>query len=204
MTDAAPKSTSTSPAPGNSPAEEPQGALGAVLIGGAILVIAALLIFWPGGGDSGVGVGGKGGGAGGQQAYNGVDDDGGAGGRSRGISPREVDPAEARVAPRVREGLLAPTNGMAMVPTREPEPTSFPSVAAEIAYLEKKLVEARSNLEARGVFLERMKKIQATAPISEQERNTRRGKVVQENYDKAQSRVDDLVYKLKLLRKPAG
>jgi len=203
MTDAAPKSTSTSPAPGNSPAEEPQGALGAVLIGGAILVIAALLIFWPGGGGSGVGVGvgGKGGGAGGQQAYNGIDDDGG-GGRSRGISPREVDPAEARVAPRVREGLLAPTNGMAMVPTREPEPTSFPSVAAEIAYLEKKLVEARSNLEARGVFLERMKKIQARAPISEHERNTRRGKVVQENYDKAQTRVDDLVYKLKLLRKP--
>jgi len=201
MTDAAPKSTSTSPAPGNSPAEEPQGALGAVLIGGAILVIAALLIFWPGGGGSSVGVGGKGGGAGGQQAYNGIDDDGG-GGRSRGISPREVDPAEARVAPRVREGLLAPTNGMAMVPTLEPEPTSFPSVAAEIAYLEKKLVDARSNLESRGVFLERMKKIQATAPISEQERNTRRGKVVQENYDKAQTRVDDLVYKLKLLRKP--
>ncbi len=203
MTDAAPKPSSTSPTPGNSPAEEPQGALGAVLIGGAILLIAALLIFWPGG-ESGGGVGGKGRGAGGQQAYNGIDDDGGRGGPNRGISPREVDPAEARLAPRIREGLLAPNNGMAMVPTREPEPTSFPSVAAEIAYLEKTLVNARANLESRAVFLERMKKIQATAPISEQERNARRAKVVQENYDKAQLRVDDIVYKLKVLRKPAG
>lgn len=202
MTDAAPKPNPTSPAPGNSPAEEPQGALGAVLVGGAILLIAALLIFWPGSDASGVD--GKGG-ARGQQAYNGVDGDGdGGGARGRGITPREADPAEARVAPRVREGLLAPTNGMAMVPTREPEPTSFPSVAAEIAYLEKKLVEARSNLESRAMFLERMKKIQAAAPISDQERNARRAKVVQDNYDKAQTRVDDLVYKLKLLRKPAG
>ena len=200
MTDAAPKPTSTSPAPGSSPAEEPQGALGAVLVGGAILLIAALLIFWPGGDTSGVD--GKGG-ARGQQANNGVDGDG-RGGPGRGITPREADPAEARVAPRVREGLLAPTNSMAMVPTREPEPTSFPSVAAEIVYLEKKLVEARANLESRAMFLERMKKIQTAAPISEQERNARRAKVVQDNYDKAQLRVDDLVYKLKLLRKPAG
>ena len=201
MTDA-PKPTSTPPAPGSSPAEEPQGALGAVLIGGAILLIAALLIFWPSGGSSGVD--GKGG-ARGQQAYNGDGIDGDdRGGPGRGIKPREADPAEARVAPRVREGLLAPNNGMAMAPTREPEPTSFPSVAAEIAYLEKKLVEARANLESRATFLARMKKIQAAAPISDQERNARRAKVVQDNYDKAQLRVDDLVYKLKLLRKPAG
>jgi len=201
MTDA-PKPNSTSSAPGTAPAEEPQGALGAVLIGGAILVIAALLIFWPSSDTAGE-AGGKGGRGGGQQAYNG---DGEGDGKTRGISPREVDPAEARIAvtPRVREGILAPTNGMAMVPTREPEPTSFPSVAAEITYLEKKLVEARSNLESRAVFLERMKKMQQSAPVSEYERTSARAKVVQDNYDKAQARVDDLEYKIKLLRKQGG
>jgi hypothetical protein len=202
MTDAAQKSTSSSPGSGTSPAEEPQGSLGAVLIGGAILLIAALLIFWPSSDTARSGGADGKGGRGDAQAANGVDgDDAGGSGRSRGIAPREVDPVAARPAPRVREGLLAPTNGMAMMPTREPEPTSFPSVAAEIAYLEKQLAEARTNLEARTVFLQRMKRMQQEAPISEHERTTARAKVVQDNYDKAQSRVDDIEYKLKLLRK---
>ena len=201
MTDAAQKSTSSSPGSGTSPAEEPQGSLGAVLIGGAILLIAALLIFWPGsdGATNKRGADGKGG-RGDAQANNGVDGDA-AGGRSRGIVPREVDPVEARTAPRVREGLLAPSNGMAINPTREPEPTSFPTVAAEIAYLEKQLIEARNNLAARTTFLDRMKRIQQEGSISDHERNSARAKIVQDNYDKAQLRVDDIDYKLKLLRK---
>jgi hypothetical protein len=170
-----------------------------VLIGGAVLLIAALLIFWPASDtarDSGAD--GKGG-RGDVQAANGVDGD--DGGRTRGIAPREVDPVAARPAPRMRESLMAPGNGMAMVPTREPEPTSFPSVAAEIAYLEKQLVEARNNLKSRTLFLERMKRIQQEASISDHDRTSARAKVVQDNYDRAQNRVDDLEYRIKLLRK---
>ena len=200
---AAPKPNSPSPAPGNSPAEEPQGALGAILVGAAILLVAALLIFWPSSETAGE-AGGKAGRVGGQQAaYNG---DGEDNARGRGISPREVDPAQVPVGvtPRVRDGILAPNNGMAMAPTREPEPTSFPSVAAEITYLEKKLEAARESLKSRGVFVERMKKMQERAPVSDFERTSARAKIVQDNYDKAQARVDDLEYKIKLLRKQGG
>jgi hypothetical protein len=90
---------------------------------------------------------------------------------------------------------------MAMMPTAKPEPTSFPTPAAEIAHLEKKLVEARANLAARTTFLDRMKRIMKEGPISDYERNAARAKIVQENYDKAQSRVDDIEYRIKVLRK---
>ena len=205
MTDAAQKSTSSSPGPGTSPAEEPQGSLGAVLLGGAILLIAGLLIFWPSSETANkTGGAGSKGGRGDVQAANGVDGDA-AGGHARGIAPRPADPVPARPPPaRVRPGLLAPTGEMQMLPTPPPEPTSFPTVAAEIAHLEKKLVEARANLQARTTFLDRMKRTMQEAPISDYERNAARAKIVQDNYDKAQSRVDDIEYRLKLLRKQQG
>lgn len=188
--------------PPNAPADEPQGSLGAVLIGGAILAIAALLIFWPDSESaSQTGAGGKNGA--GQQGSNVAG--GGPGGVARGIQPREIDPAEARTGPQVREGLLAPTNGLAMMPQRPPEPTSFPNTAAEIAHVEKKLAEARTNLESRTLFLERMKKQKEQASVSEMDRINQRAKVVQDNYDKAVDRVTDLEHKLaELKRKQAG
>ncbi len=176
-----------------------------MLIGGAILLIAALLIFWPSGESADVRGGKNGKGAGGQQASNSLDgDDAGAVGRARGIAPRDRDPVREREAPRVREGLVAPVTGITAMPAREPEPTSFPTVAAEIAYLERKLVEARENLASRTVFLERMKRIQEQAPISDHQRNSQRAKVVQTNFDKAQDRVDDIQYKLNVLRGKPG
>jgi hypothetical protein len=189
--------------PPNAPADEPQGSLGAVLIGGAILAIAALLIFWP---DSDAatktGAGGKDG-AGGQQASNVAGGD--PMGAARGIQPRAIDPAEARTTPQVTPGLLAPTDGLAMMPQRKPEPTSFPTAAAEIAHFEKKLVEARENLVARTTFLERMNRQKEQAPISEMDRINQRAKVVQENYDKAVTRVEQLELKVaELKRKQAG
>lgn len=195
---------SKSKPPPSAPPDEPQGSLGAVLIGAAILLVAALLIFWPdsdaASGDAGKG--GKGGKAG-QQGSNMAD--GGRSGTARGIQPREVDPAEARMTPQVTPGLLAPTNGLATMPAPKPEPTSFPSAAAEIAYFEKKLEEARANLVARTTFLERMKKQKDNAPISELERMNQRGKVVQDNYDKAVAKVGELEKKVaELKRKQAG
>jgi hypothetical protein len=195
MTDAAPKPNTTPPAAGG-PGEEPQGSLGAVLIGGAILLIAGLLIFWPGG-DSATGrMTGPDGKVGGVQ---GSDIAGGPGsGRASGIKPREVDPAEGRVRPSA--AFAAPGQGLAMMPTPKPEPTSFPSAAAEIAYFEKKLEQARRDVVARTTFLERMKRIQDRAPLADHERNIRRAKVVQENYDKAVKRVEELEAKIAGLR----
>jgi ribosomal protein L13E len=66
-----------------------------------------------------------------------------------------------------------------MSPQRKPEPTSFPSAAAEIAHFEKKLEQARADLTARTTFLERMKKQKDDAPISELTAMNQRGKIVQ-------------------------
>lgn len=189
--------------PPNAPADEPQGSLGAVLIGGAILVVAALLIFWPDSETaSKAGAGGKDGAAG-QQSSNIAGD--GPGGVPRGIQPRAIDPAEGRSAPRVTPGLMAPSNGLAMLPERKPEPTSFPSAAAEIAHFEKKLEQARADLTARTTFLERMKKQKDEAPISETDTMNQRAKIVQNNYDRALARVEELEQKVAgLKRKQAG
>lgn len=188
--------------PPNAPPDEPQGSLGAVLIGAAILIVAALLIFWP---DSDAASGGDAGGKGGKAGQGSNMADGGRSGTARGIQPREVDPAEGRMTPQVTPGLLAPTNGLATMPAPKPEPTSFPSAEAEIAYFEKKLVQAREDLAARTTFLERMKKTLAEGAISEHDRNTQRAKIVQSNYDKAQARVTELEQKVAdLKRKQAG
>lgn len=189
--------------PPNAPADEPQGSLGAVLIGGAILVVAALLIFWPDSETaSKAGAGGKDGAAG-QQSSNIAGD--GPGGVPRGIQPRAIDPAEGRRSPRITPGLMAPSSGLAMLPERKPEPTSFPSAAAEIAHFEKKLEQARADLVARTTFLDRMKKAQEQAPISETDRMNQRAKIVKENYDKAEAKVADLEAKVAgLKRKQAG
>jgi hypothetical protein len=198
MTDVAPKPNPTTSGPGSGPGpEEPQGSLGAVLIGGAILLIAGLLIFWPGSDSAsktGAGADGKGAGVQGSNVAGG----GPGGGLASGIKPREVDPAEGRT--HSQAAFAAPTNGLAMMPTSKPEPTSFPSAAAEIAYFEKKLEQAERDLVSRTTFLERMKRIQEKAPISEHDRNVRRAKIVQENYDKAVARVAELEKKIAELR----
>jgi hypothetical protein len=183
--------------------DEPQGSLGAVLIGVAVLAIAALLIFWPDSETaSKAGKDGKDGAAG--QGSN-VAGGGAAGGVARGIQPRAIDPAEARSRPQVTPGLLAPTSGLAMSPERKPEPTSFPSAAAEIAHFEKKLEQARADLTARTTFLERMKKQKDEAPISETDTMNQRAKIVQNNYDRALARVEELEQKVAgLKRKQAG
>ena len=202
----------TEPAPSHpspaAPTDDPQGSLGAVLIGGAILLIAGLFIFWPASEPASPrGVEGAGGKDGPALQANNVADEDRRGGLAQGIDPRDADPAERaqRGEPRVTPGLLAPTRAMAPVPPPTPEPTSFASPAEELAYFEKKLAAARTDLDMRATFLERMRKIQEKSQsVAEDDRNAARAKIVQKNYDSARVRVETLEKKVKELkeRKP--
>lgn len=200
----------TDPAPSMPPpAEDPQGSLGAVLIGGAILLIAGLFIFWP---DSDAATAaartaaGQGAAAQGSNTVAGDGKGGANGGLARGIDPRDYDPAQGaqsgeKSQVRITPGLMAPNLGMAPPPTPVPEPTSFASTAEEIAYVEKKLAQARADLDARATFVERMQKIQQQGKsVDEDERNAARAKVVQQNYEAARLKVEALEKRLKSLR----
>ncbi len=195
----------TDPAPSiPPPADDPQGSLGAVLIGGAILLIAGLFIFWPQSDTTTTATRT----AAGQSAAQGSNSlvsgkDGGDGGIVRGIDPRDIDPAQAaqRVQARLTAGVQAPNLQMAPAPTPAPEPTSFDSTAEEIAYVEKKLTLARADVEARAVFVDRMQKIlQKGKTADEDERNAARAKIVQQNYETARARVTELEARLKSLK----
>jgi hypothetical protein len=199
MTAPEPNPTTTPP-----PADDSQGSLGAVLIGGAILVVAALLIFWPDGESASQtdGAGGRGGAQASNEAAG-----GGVGGGQVGVAPRENDPAQGRVIPKLNPAIQLPTSTMAPPPPPKPEPTSFPSAAAEIAYYEKKLEEARHNLSQRATFLERTNKAKENAKTpADQTRAESRAAIVQGNYDKAKQIVTDLETKIAELRakQPGG
>ncbi|MBA3546750.1 MAG: hypothetical protein H0T76_09735 [Nannocystis sp.] len=198
----------TDPAPSIPPSpEDPQGSLGAVLIGGAILLIAGLFIFWPKSETATADARTQAAQSAAAQGSNSVAD-GAAGGVAQGIDPRDIDPARARTqverstTARVTPGLL-PATGMGMAPPRPPtpEPTSFASKAEEIAYVEKKLAEARADLDSRATFVERMAKIQQkSTSVDEDERNAGRAKVVKQNYENARLRVEELEKRLKSLK----
>lgn len=191
------------PAPSTPPpADDPQGSLGAVLIGGAILIIAGLFIFWPQSDATTTATRTAAGQATAAQGSNSVAGRG-ADGVAGGIDPRDIDPAEAarRVQARLTPGVQAPSLQMAPPPTPVPEPTSFASKAEEIAYVEKKLALARADVESRLVFVDRMQKIQEKSKTAEEDaRNAARAKVVQQNYELARARVVELEARLKKLQ----
>lgn len=184
-----------------------------MLIGGAILLIAGLFIFWPDS-DATTAERNKASaqGAAAQQGSNTVAGGRGGGavdGLGRGIDPRDIDPARAQAQSdaertahaRLTPGLLSPGLTMAPPPKPTPEPTSFATKAEEIAYVEKKLAQARSDLDARATFLERMQKIQQKSKsVDEDERNAARAKIVQQNYETARVRVEELEKRLKSLK----
>ena len=202
----------TDPAPSiPPPAEDPQGSLGAVLIGGAILLIAGLFIFWPASETATADARAQATQAAGAQGSNTVAGERGAGGGlARGIDNRDIDPAQARTQfersteARVTPGLLpSGSGGLNMAPPvpTTPEPTSFASKAEEIAYVEKKLAVARTDLDARATFVERMQKIQQQSKsVDEDERSAARAKIVQQNYEAVRLRVEELEKRLKSLR----
>jgi hypothetical protein len=186
------------------PAEQSDGsALWALLVGGAILVVAGLLIFWPGG-DAGDGSGRQQGVAGNQASHAVSGGNNGPGG-GMGVRAREIDPATGRPLSRVTPGLLPEGGaGLSMAPPRpvKPEPTTFESATAEIAYYEKKLGLARHDFEQRGIFLERAKRSLDNANTPKlQDTAMQRLKVVQNNYDLAKQAMDELETKVALLKK---
>lgn len=180
---------------------EPEGgAMWAMLIGGAILVIAGLLIFWPGA-DLATSGGKPGGRSGGNQAQSSQVSAGGAGGGvALGVAPGEADPARAREANRVSPGILPGGNGsVSLAPPRppEPEPTSFASLTEELRYYEKKLEKARQDLSLRTTFLDRSKKARDAATSTEaRELAEKRHQVVEQNYNTANQSVTELEKKV--------
>jgi hypothetical protein len=188
------------PATANQPEPAQGGALWALIVGGAILVVAALLIFWPGGdAASGAGGAGKGKASGGQQASL-AQGGGEPTAQAMGVSAREYDPNRAGGKARVNPALLpvGPKSDSLAPPKKpKPEPTSFPSASAEIAYWEKKLDIARKELAQRTIFLERMKKVKENARTSEQiDLAERRGVVVEKNYTDQKKLVEELEQKV--------
>jgi hypothetical protein len=189
------------PAPASGSSNEPAegGALWALLVGGAILVVAALLIFWPAGDAGTAGAGGKGKqGAAGQQSLA-QGQQVGPDGQALGVAAREYDPnrpGKGHINP-----ILVPkgTGGTHLAPPKKPkpEPTSFASASAEIEYWEKKLVIAREEFKQRTLFWERMQKVKEDARTSEQiETAERRSKIVEKNYLDQKQLVEDLEKKV--------
>ncbi|MCY1056857.1 MULTISPECIES: hypothetical protein [Nannocystis] len=188
------------PATASQPEPAQGGALWALIVGGAILVVAALLIFWPGGDATSAAGSGKGSkGSAGQQASL-AQGGGGPEGQALGVSARDYDPNRGNGKVRINPNILPVGPGAnSLAPPRKvkPEPTSFPSASAEIAYWEKKLAAARQELTQRTLFLERMQKVKENARTSEQiELAERRGVVVQKNYDEAKKTVEELEQKV--------
>lgn len=199
MSEPGPKpTTATQPEPAQG------GALWALIVGGAILVVAALLIFWPGG-DAGSGAAGAGKskGSAGQQASL-AQSGGGPESQALGVGAREYDPNRGNGKARINPAILpvGPKSDSLAPPKKpKPEPTSFASAGAEIAYWEKKLDIARKDLAQRTIFLERMKKVKENARTSEQiELAERRGVVVEKNYTDQKQLVEELEQKVARLK----
>ncbi|HEY8376847.1 MAG TPA: hypothetical protein VIK91_10175 [Nannocystis sp.] len=193
------------PPSGAAPEPEEGSALWALLVGGAILVIAALLIFWPSG-DSGT-AGGKSGiatrrpGDPASQSLAQGGAPGQGGGMALGVEAREYDPHRGGGGQRRVNPIFLPegTAGTTLAPPKKPkpEPTSFPSASAEIAYWEKKLDLARDELSRRTMFWERMQRAKEEARTSEQiETAERRSKIVEKNYLDQKKIVEDLEKKV--------
>lgn len=194
----------TSPDPKSTQKEaEGGGILPALLAGAGILAVAALFIF--GGEDDSAS----------DAAQN---KDGSAAHTANaqvvgsdpkgGVAARQADAANVsgrakpRLNPRIADAVV--TEGMAPVPNKKPEPTSFASVEEEIAYWEKELEEANKMLEirqrAQGHVPRQEQKARERGSAEEIERFEERKRIVADNLDRAQARVDEVEAKLAALR----
>jgi hypothetical protein len=107
-----------------------------------------------------------------------------------------------RLNPRIADAIV--TDGMAPVPNKKPEPTSWDSVDAEIAYWENELLDANRMLELRQQSSERVpgqeERIRLNGTPEDLAEFQTRKQVVADNLEKAQARVEEIEVKLGKLR----
>jgi len=131
-----------------------------------------------------------------------------SGSPSGGVASRKVDDAtetskpKPRLNPRIADAIV--TDGMAPVPNKRPDPTTFESVDAEIAYWEEALREANRMLEIRQRASEHVpnqeQRIRENGTPQDLEEFQVRKQVVADNLELAQARVAELELKLQKLR----
>ena len=174
--------------------------LPALLAGAGILAVAALFIF--GGDDEKEAKQAKDAKTQQQQASSQSAKD-----PSGGVASREVDAAtpsrpKPKLNPRIANAVV--TEGMAPVPNKKPDPTSWDSVDAEIAYWEEALVDANRMLAIRQQASERVpgeeERIRQNGTPEDLAEFQGRKQVVADNLEKAQARVDEISLKLQQLR----
>lgn len=174
--------------------------LPALLAGAGILAVAALFIF---GGDDEKDSAKQAKDAKSQQASaQAVQDPKG------GVASREVDGAnetsrpKPKLNPRIANAVV--TDGMAPVPNKKPDPTSWGSVDEEIAYWEEELRDANRMLAIRQQASERVpgeeERIRQTGTPEDLAEFQGRKQIVTENLGKAKARVDEITLKLQQLR----
>jgi ribosomal protein L15 len=177
-----------------------------VVIGGAvILLVFALIAFWPGKSTTPEGDAAKKGGA--AASADGDRSTRGAAGQG-GVQARDYDEPSAPDRPGKRNpAVRLPNVGMApeAPAPKDDTPPVFASKAEEIAWYERKLVQAQEVLDARQKFAERLPKVRAKieqAPNAEQQLQAfeQRKKIVEDNYAKAQADVAEIEKKLAQLR----
>jgi hypothetical protein len=187
-----------------SPDAKPQeggGMLPALLAGAGILIVAGLLIF---GGEDDAAERSE---AEGKTKSASAQTKAGSEGK-QGMATRNVDDPTAPTAqnkpklnPRIANSIV--TGGMA--PGKKEEPTSFASVDDEIAYWEDELREANRMLEIRERAVEHIPQIEEAIrngndPVNGLKEFETRKKVVQDNLERAQKRVEEVEGKLDKLK----
>jgi hypothetical protein len=191
----------TSPDPKTTPNAQAEGGgmLPALLAGAGILAVAALFIF--GGDDEKQAKQAKDGKTQQQASAQGSSDPKG------GVGSREVDDAspsrpKPKLNPRIANAVV--TDGMAPVPNKKPEPTSWGSVDEEIAYWEEELRDANRMLAIRQQASERVpgeeERIRQNGTPEDLAEFQGRKQIVTENLGKAQARVEEIELKLQQLR----
>ena len=196
---------------GSGPGEEKGegGLVPAILAGAGILAVVGLLVFWPSGDED---------------AKNTTQDDksaaransksgsaaranGDAARGQGGVAARTVDDATpgSSAVGKINPSLLPKNVGMAPgIPQEEPPP-KFNNVEDEIAFYEKRLEKARTELESREKNVERLAKTKQAAedspdPAAAMARYEQSKKIVEDNLAKAKKKIADLEEKLTSLR----
>jgi len=171
--------------------------------------VVGLLVFWPSGDDDaknadkgGDKVAAKGGGKAGAAPGGKSGARGGGGVGARAVD--DATPGASAPSGKVNPRLLPKNVGMAPgIPQEEPPP-KFDNVDDEIAWYEKKLEKANTQLDGRKKNVERLAKAKQKAEDSDDPgamaRYEQSKKIVEGNLTKAESRVSEIEKKLSELR----